>query len=806
MFVKLRRVNQRASHERGAVIVLVAIWLPVLALFASFAIDFGHFFDYSRNLQNRVDAAVFAAGDQFGSICASNPTSATTSPENVIGEMAQLFSGPPGSRSDLPYPYTGGGSPLDLAGPLAQYWTGVGGTPAYQNVPNLTAGNGGNGADYHVLLNADNYAHAGGTNFAMGDFCHGDPTLDRTDTECFGQTNLQGQLAKDCAAGPMIDAKVTQTNLPLFFPLLGIRPDISAHARAAVQGIGEAANVKPLGVQDAGVVPCVRVKFVPTSGATAPQTVQLAVNNTLTGSNGPIFWDNSGHNGGAGDAITIPGGANLYMQTTLYAPGADGTCGTLGSPLVYEQNSGILLLNSYRTTAPPAHQAPLIVGSGGAAGGGVTLLNNSCSHDQYFSNNTGNCTVRVCAIVAFTPTATNTGLTLNGANNSMSRSTDLNCQTSVPGAVAFESTNPVTVASASGQHQLTLAWQEDVSGGLTNGSCNGGGHCNGTFGVQQQAFSACDENFNSTCGGDPNISGPIVQAYISEGATSTIGAFAGGTTHNLVIHLALQGLQDSPRTDRCASGPTQCTLLRVDQGNADGMVDCGEGNSANNARLTILYGCPLYGDAASATNPGCQNTDYCGAWMPVPAGTPDGVCNYTNRTSATAVDCVNTNNNGATMPQCLQALVVAGASGTIDYSQINTNNCHVSGSTCSEDKWLDGAPITPGVGADPRIVTAFIVYQGDIQGSTGNHDMQIRTLASFYVTGWQIHGGGQAVNCGPNTGAPFTRANEPPPSSLPNSADAIWGHWITYTEFGARGDGTPCDFQAFGDCAVVLTR
>src|SRR5438309_1296449 len=81
--------------ERGAVVAMVAVWLPVLAIFASFAIDFGHFFDYSRNLQNRADASAYAGGDQLGNVCAGNPTSGTTAPELPIGQMTQLFSGPP---------------------------------------------------------------------------------------------------------------------------------------------------------------------------------------------------------------------------------------------------------------------------------------------------------------------------------------------------------------------------------------------------------------------------------------------------------------------------------------------------------------------------------------------------------------------------------------------------------------------------------------------------------------------------------------------------------------------------------------
>ncbi|HXH96010.1 MAG TPA: pilus assembly protein TadG-related protein [Gaiellaceae bacterium] len=795
----MQSVTRSRRSERGAVMVMVAAWLPVIALFAAFAVDVGHFFDYSRNLQNRADAAALAGGLQVGNICAGNPTDPTSSPELPIGQMAQLFSGPPGSASDLPYPYSGVGSP-----PAAFPTFG-----GYQNVPNLSVSNGTNGANYHVLLNADDYADAGGTNFAIGDFCAGDPTLDKTDKECYGQTNLTGQAADDCAVAAMVDAKVTQGNVPLFFPLLSIQPNISARSRVTIQGIGTATNLKPLGVRDPGAIPCIQVKFVPTGGTGTPpatQTVQLALNQTATDNlapYGPDVWDNSTDNNNAGDSISIPSGWNLYMQTTLYAQGSSGDCSTMSNPLTYEQSSGILLLNSYGTSAPAAGQPPKIIGNGN--GGGVTLLTNNCTHDQYFSNNTSDCSVTVCAIVAFTPGSTNPGLTVNGAN--MTTSANPLCQppAGLTGATAW--TRSVTIPSASGQHQFTLAWSEHVTGGVSGASCAGNsGNCSGTFGVEQQAFSACNENFNAACGGDPNISGPIIEAVVtttSGAGGSTIGAFQANTSPNLFVTLHIQGLTDSPRTDRCANGTTQCTLLRVDQGNADGMVDCGEGNGANQARATILWGCPLYGQAATATNPvDCTATAYCGGWMK----TPDGSCNNAGRTATTFVDCVNTNNNGATMPQCIQALVVAGldANGNIDYSKINPNNCHVSGSTCSEDKWLTGNPIDPATIPDPRIVTTFIVFTGDIAGATGNHDLPIRTFASFYVTGWKIHGNGNTVDCGTYPTDPG--ANEPAPQNLPANSDAIWGHWITYTEPGAGGNGKPCVFNAFGDCAAVLTR
>src|SRR4029077_3549299 len=106
-----------------------------LALFASFAIDVAHFFDYSRNLQNRADAAALAAGDAFGGICfGANPTSSQT---DTIGQTAQQYSGPPNGTP-------GGNLPFGATLPA--------GFQPYQNQPNLTKGTP---ANYHLLLNSN---------------------------------------------------------------------------------------------------------------------------------------------------------------------------------------------------------------------------------------------------------------------------------------------------------------------------------------------------------------------------------------------------------------------------------------------------------------------------------------------------------------------------------------------------------------------------------------------------------------------------------------------------------------------------
>ena len=149
----MRRLSQPAStarDERGAVMVLVAVTLPVIFLFVAFGVEVGHWYDYSRNLQNRADAAALAAGDAFGATCfGSNATSAQT---DVIGQTAQQYAGPP--VQDITNPYT---VPNNLPYPYSTF-------AQYQNVPNLTRGTPPN---YHLLLNSTAYWNNGGTNWSM---------------------------------------------------------------------------------------------------------------------------------------------------------------------------------------------------------------------------------------------------------------------------------------------------------------------------------------------------------------------------------------------------------------------------------------------------------------------------------------------------------------------------------------------------------------------------------------------------------------------------------------------------------------
>lgn len=223
--------NRTSNSESGAVIVIVALWLPLVLIFVSFAVDFAHFFDYSRNLQNRADAAALAAGTEFGGTCFGTPAKAQT---DVLGETAQQYSGPPNGTPDanLPYPF--------------------GSVPTYQNQPNLTQGTP---ANFHLLLNSTANWDAGGTNWSMAA-----TGVTQDSTAICKSTDEDGNT------GPMVDVRVTQANLGLIFPFVGITPTISAHARVVLQGAGGTSSV-PIAVPDPAQTPCLRAEVINDSTA-----------------------------------------------------------------------------------------------------------------------------------------------------------------------------------------------------------------------------------------------------------------------------------------------------------------------------------------------------------------------------------------------------------------------------------------------------------------------------------------------------------------------------------------------------------
>jgi hypothetical protein len=68
----MRALTPTAGGERGAVLVMVAVWLPVLAVMLTFVVDVGNWFVHKRHLQIQADAAALAGAQDWGSCAELN--------------------------------------------------------------------------------------------------------------------------------------------------------------------------------------------------------------------------------------------------------------------------------------------------------------------------------------------------------------------------------------------------------------------------------------------------------------------------------------------------------------------------------------------------------------------------------------------------------------------------------------------------------------------------------------------------------------------------------------------------------------
>jgi hypothetical protein len=336
----------------------------------------------------------------------------------------------------------------------------------------------------------------------------------------------------------------------------------------------------------------------------------------------------------------------------------------------------------------------------------------------------------------------------------------------------------LSIGVQSGQNPIRIDWKQ-TSGSVGGTPCgNGSNACTGNFGIQQQAFGACN-----ACDPPDDSDGIVgLQLRLSTDPVAFSGenAFASGSTQNLVVSLTQTTLRfDTP------SPTTPPIILRVgtstDQ--ATGLIDCGQGNGANSDADAITFGCPLYTDPVA-----CNNFDFCAPLIAYDATKhPIGVCDPELRQTANPVysDCVHT------ISGTRRSKIPGAVAGRI----IDQNG------VCSPNNWTAYAtnPSTFPIKDDPRAFLFIITKPADL---SKNSVVPIETFATFYITGWDTTG--SIPNCNPAPGKP---GNDPWPGVGHSKQNgAVWGHWITYTDPNVITNNTFCDPTKFGVCGSVLTR
>lgn len=744
---------------------------PIVFLLA-FVIDVSHWFDYSRNLQNRADAAALAGSETFGNIClgGGNPGDTTSGVQSAIGKWAQLYSGAGVGEPLGRLPYTDAAVSASPTNAAANGGPGTGWkvtTNGYINntlppspvVSRLTL-KAGSLNDYWLVLNGKDYAENGGTSFSMmpsgtgATLCNSDPTQDLTDPS----------RATAGPAGPMVDVKVSQRGLPLFFPLIGFRPTIHAHARVQLQGESSSPS-EPIAVSDTGFTPCVSVDFIDASTNTVIKTAVLK-QETQVNPTDPITWDNVL----APASITMPASANVYLRPFL------NNCNGSGQQYDGDTNTGVLYINSHPATNPTvgANDPPALTP------GGVFLSGTSCAPNQYFAVATGGCTDTIEAYVEFDPGLTPASKTKVFAVDHFYDNVNQVFKTGSPISLTQDRSDPthwtgsLSVPDQSGMHQIEITWEQNTGTITGIGNCDNtpSNPCTGTFGIQQQAFGACN-------GCDqPDDSGPIVSAQLSEGTSSNVNSLAQNSTHNLVVTLKLAGLFSAQPTD-----PPIILRFPVSGNHQTGLVDCGQGNNGNWDGYVVYGGCgpgnPFIGNPLPPLNPlyvNARNGDCTGAPNTWPSGNHQ--------------DCVKT--TPGTRRQNIICPLVLRITGQPFNPNSNCNNNSVG--TCPDNNW-------PTVGGgDPRALTMIITSAVDLAAADNSPQfwIPVRRFATFYVTGWD------------STIKPQCAGNDPFPGTgkKNNQNAAVWGHWMNYVDAAGLGNNQNCPTNSVQpiNCVPVLTR
>lgn len=515
-------------------------------------------------------------------------------------------------------------------------------------------------ANVHVLINSTAYWNEGGTDYSDG----GGP----------------------CEA-KMVDVKITESDLPLFFRIPGLFGSvdaINAHARVQIQALSYlGGGALPIAVPDVDPSQAMATFVDEETGAVLATT---PLTNTGAAS-GLSIWDN------AAAPVSVPiASSKIGVRIALSGNLSSTTC---GQPLVdcYDTGSadGLVYIRGWSSAGSGAQPNPPLARD-------VTLIPGSCT-DPYFSSATETCTIGVSAAVDFgglPTTATFVRATVNGATKSLSY--DAATGRWISTGADFFSVDP-----SQGPVTVELEWEEE-SGSVTGlGPCTttGANPCEGTFGVVQRTFSASEDR-----------SGPIKLAQVWENGLFWANSFERGTTKQLVVKLGL-----TPNLQNAKDINDPIVTLRVTGGSRNQSLDCEPPNYPGSAPLSKTN---LWEELAF----GCSPDYTVNTGTLCPAGSTELWA------SAEPWNCVAVQTGGATnqVPRGLNLRILGDEKPT----------------TCTApNNWSQFPNIPPG---DPRVLNVFITPFGSFSGS-GSGVVPVTKLGTFYVTGWTASGGGFRNPC-----------------------------------------------------------
>jgi Flp pilus assembly protein TadG len=720
----------RLRDERGTIMVLAAVMIPVFLLLAALVIDVGNWYTHKRQLQNRADAAAFAAGVEYAKNW-SNCVYAGADPAKLAAKAAAAQ-----KIADAARQYAGDPEASDYAG-------GVLPATPLRNTEIATQGN------VDVMINSDttrnymnnsDYTDAdGGVGAVVANPCYVHPADD---------------ISK---AGHWTDVKVKERDLPSLFGGIGLPlPRNIARARIDVRPAVSGKKFMPLAIPN-NVITKVQVRYydecrnqlIPNSTqnlAPLPDTQQAA----FASLGGGILW---GMPKVAGDLSVGDGNVGFGMHIPDYDPvdcGGQGylpvgievriasrdevdfnqTCAQLLASKFADCFRDISLIRVWDDGNPNAH--PLIK---------EVTLSGGCANraDAYFSPYTGlepvggrTCNYGASVNVDFGnryPGSSNFMVQVNGvdllppngaAGNPtgtwVTNGTPLVATTAQQGGQPETGDNPVRVK---------VFWKPPSGSQQSYPSGNGAGE------VVQQVYIGTQDS-----AGAIDLARTSGSGFASGLPSAPLDNITDGNKDVTVFPTI--GIRSVLR-------PGIFTTLRTESSQGSQLVACDPAVPSGQEFTLFNGGCQPWFGPNPFTNGDWWNTatKECPNWnlwygtgtMPAPYGL-----------------------NSSTNPwRCVLQAPGSSVGQTGDWMIVATQNCKVIGNNkCQNWKTAaeaycgnyDGTPADPtganswlkkgGDLSDPRVISLFIIpYQALKSVSGSKAEIPILGFASFYVMGWR---------------------------------------------------------------------
>jgi hypothetical protein len=780
--------------ERGGILVMAAVMIPVFLLLTALVVDVGNWYTHKRQLQNRADAGAFAAGVEYArnwKACVQTGDAALrASTGAAIADAARQYAGDP-EASD----YTGATLPSTLRN------------------TEIT-----NQANLDVVINSNDPDYTDDTDYTDGG---GSPPQGNP---CYLHPSPGDDIS---AGGHWTDVRVKERDLPSLFGSVGLPLSRNgARARIEIRPAISGHQFLPLAVPN-NVITKVQVRYYNecTSPATLLWTRDLAqLPGSVTGVG--TLWGLP--NGGAGDPnqgflVTLP---SYSTCTQAYLPigvevriasrdEIDFNAFSCQQLLAMQYADCFHRLSQIRVWSDGDPDNQVRIGDVHLTGG----CGNNGSPDAYFDTlpvAQTTCTYGANVFV-------NWGGRDDPPNNSTPGTFTVRVNGTVAPLVGPMVTNGYSQYSVPAGTLTANPGANTVTVSVSWTDTDPSHHYPGS--------TACRNGGQNTC--QYSDSQPVQQMFV--GTQGTAGAVAFVRTSrsqwsgspaqpgNAYANEATGGMQVTlfPTIGiRSVLRTGVYTTIRLDDPQANQTLQCDPSVPQGQEFTTFRLGCqPWYGENHFNGDVSPPNT---GSWWNSTTKTcpPDG--QWFSNSDQGAGFGVNSSTNpwrcvltapGMTTGQVGDDIAVA----TDNCDNINNNSCQAF--DCNYDGNYDGKGGVPGwattggipkLGSEyPRVVNLFIVPYQASKGLTGAGDeIPVLGFASFYVMDWGGANNNQSDPC-PDTTYDPDGSGPAPEVNMPRAPrGAITGVFVEKVEFepGPVDATAVCVEGQLTPCRVTLVR